>query len=364
MVRGRDARETGRPGRVRGAGEARSIGPRPAPGCRRPPLRRPAGAHRRTDIPEPAAPLARAASLEPRLRAAMLPPVQPTVASALRSALAALASSATPRSDAEELLSRLLGSSRAQLHLLGARKFTRAESDRFAAWLVRRAAHEPVQYITGRAAFRDLDLAVDPGVLIPRPETEGLVEAVLEVLRAEAPRWAAPRVLDLGTGSGAIALALAAEWPAAVVTATDASSAALEVARANAAALQPAGRVRFLAGRWFGALGAQERFEVVVSNPPYIATGEWDDLPEDVRSFEPRAALFSGASGLDDAREIVERAPRHLVAGGLLALELAEERVHQVAGWFQGVPGWQVVEVREDLARRPRYLLARSSVTR
>jgi release factor glutamine methyltransferase len=294
----------------------------------------------------------------------MLASVQPTVASALRSALAALASSPTPRSDAEELLSRLLGSSRAQLNLLGARPLTRAESARLGAWFTRRAAHEPVQYITGRAAFRDLDLAVDPRVLIPRPETEGLVEAVLEVLRAEAPRSVAPRVLDLGTGSGAIALALAAEWPAVVVTATDASAGALEVARANAAALELAGRVRFLLGHWFEAVGAGERFEVVVSNPPYIATGERDDLPDDVRSFEPGQALFSGASGLDDAREIVEQAPRHLAPGGLLALELAEDRAHQVAGWFRGAPAWQAVEVRDDLARRPRYLLARAVVLR
>ena len=290
--------------------------------------------------------------------------MQPTVASTLRSALAALASSPTPRSDAEELLSRLLGVSRAELHLLGARKLTRTESARLASWFTRRAAHEPVQYITGRAAFRDLDLAVDPRVLIPRPETEGLAGAVLEVLRAEAARWPAPRVLDLGTGSGVIALALATECPAAVVTATDASAEALEVARANAAALELAGRVRLLAGHWFEAVGAQERFEAVVSNPPYIATGEWDELPEDVRSFEPRQALFSGASGLDDAREIVDQAPRHLAAGGLLALELAEDRVHQVAGWLRGAPGWQAVEVRDDLARRPRYLLARAAEIR
>jgi release factor glutamine methyltransferase len=294
----------------------------------------------------------------------MLLPVQPTVASTLRSALAALASSPTPRSDAEELLSRVIGSSRAQLNLLGTRKLTRAESTRFAAGLVRRAAHEPVQYITGRAAFRDLDLAVEPRVLIPRPETEGLVEVVIEVLRAEAPHWKAPRVLDLGTGSGAIALALAAEWPAAVVTATDVSAGALEVARANAAALELAGRVRFLAGHWFEAVGAQERFEVVVSNPPYIATGERDALPEDVRSFEPSQALFSGASGLDAAREIVEQALLHLLPGGLLALELAEERAHQVAGWLHGAPGWQAVEVCDDLSRRPRYLLARAATIR
>jgi release factor glutamine methyltransferase len=296
----------------------------------------------------------------PPLRAAMLPPVQPTVDSALRAALAALASLATPRSDAEELLSRLLGVSRARLRLLGARPLTPAESARFDSWLVRRAAHEPVQYLTGRAAFRDLDLAVDPRVLVPRPETEGLAGAVLEVLQAEAARWPAPRVLDLGTGSGALALALASEWPAAVVTATDASGGALEVARANADALGLAGRVRFLAGHWFEAVEAGERFEVVVSNPPYIATGEWDELPEDVRAFEPRQALFSGESGLDDAREIVAAAPRHLAARGLLALELAETRVHEAAGWLRGGPGWQEVEVRDDLARWPRYLLARA----
>lgn len=294
----------------------------------------------------------------------MLTPVQPTVASALRGALAALESSPTPRSDAEELLSRLLGVSRARLALLGARPLAPAESARLEAWLVRRAAHEPVQYLTGRAAFRDLDLAVDPRVLIPRPETEGLAGAVIEVLRAETARWPAPRVLDLGTGSGAVALALAAEWPAAVVTATDASAGALEVARANAEALGLAGRVRLLAGHWFGAVGVEERFEVVVSNPPYVATGEWDDLPEDVRSFEPRQALFSGASGLDDAREIIGQAPRHLAGGGLLALELAEERVHQAAGWLRGASAWQSVEVRDDLARRPRYLLARAVASR
>jgi release factor glutamine methyltransferase len=285
--------------------------------------------------------------------------VQPNVASALRLALAVLGSSPTPRSDAEELLSRLLGVSRAQLHLLDRRMLTRAESAQLESWLRRRAAHEPVQYITGRAAFRDLDLAVSPGVLVPRPETEGLVEAVLEVLRAQAQPWPAPRVLDLGTGSGAVALALAAEWPAAIVTASDASAVALESARANAAALELGARVRLLAGHWFGAVGAQERFEVVVSNPPYIATGEWDALPEDVRSFEPRAGLFAGASGLDATREIVDQAPLHLAAGGLLALELAEERAHQVAGWLEGAPGWQSVEVRTDLAGRPRYLLAR-----
>jgi release factor glutamine methyltransferase len=285
--------------------------------------------------------------------------VGPTVASALRAALSALASSPTPRSDAEELLSRLLGVPRSRLHVIGERVLTPEESERLDSWLLRRAAREPVQYITGRAAFRDLDLAVSPSVLIPRPETEGLVEAVLEVLHAARSRWPAPRVLDLGTGSGAVALALAAEWPAALVTASDASMAALEVARANAAALGLGERVRFVAGDWFGAVGEDERFEVVVSNPPYVATREREVLPEDVRGFEPPQALFSGAGGLDAVRAIVAEAPRRLVAGGLLALELAETRAPMVAGWLAGSPGWEAPELRADLAGRPRYLLAR-----
>jgi release factor glutamine methyltransferase len=283
--------------------------------------------------------------------------VAPTIASALRAAQEALAALPSPRSDAEELLGRLLGLTRAGLHLDGARVLTDAEATRFDGWLARRAAHEPVQYITGRAAFRGLDLAVGPGVLVPRPETEGLVEAVLGVLREAG--WPAPRVLDLGTGSGAVALAVAAEWPAAALTATDASPAALERARANAAALGLADRVRFVPGRWFEAVGADERFEVVVSNPPYVAADEWDALPRDVRDFEPREALLAGPRGLDDLRVIAGDAPAHLAPGGLLALELAEARAGEVAAWFLCSPLWCGVEVRPDLAGRPRCLLAR-----
>src|SRR5207249_5573639 len=137
--------------------------------------------------------------------------------------------------EAEEMLGRIRGLGRSDLYLQRTRALSADEWRRLEGWLARRVRGEPVQYLTGRAAFRGLDLAVRPGVLIPRPETEGLVEAVLGVLRAERGRWPAPRVLDLGTGSGAVALALAAEWPASVVTATDASALALEVARGNAA---------------------------------------------------------------------------------------------------------------------------------
>ena len=289
----------------------------------------------------------------------MLPYMVRTVVEALRHALTRLPDLPSARADAEELVSRLLGMGRGDLHLDRERALVPAEVERLESWLTRRAAGEPVQYITGRAAFRGLDLAVNPSVLVPRPETEGLVEAVLDVLRAEAGRWRAPRVLDLGTGSGAIALAIAAEYPAAVVAASDASEAALATAEENANALGLSARVRFARGDWFGAVGGDERFEVVVSNPPYVATGEWDLLPDDVRRFEPQQALFSGATGLEALREIVDDAPLHLVAGGLLALELAEMRAAEVAGWLEGAHDWSGVTLLDDLAGRPRVLLAR-----
>ena len=280
------------------------------------------------------------------------------VVDALRTAIERLGALPAARSDAEELIGRLLQLGRAGLYLERERVLSGEEATRLDAWLERRVAGEPVQYITGRAAFRGLELAVDRRVLIPRPETEGLVEAVLGVLRANATRWSAPRVLDLGTGSGAIALALAHEWPAAAVTATDASAGALEVARANARSLALEARVQFLEGDWLEPIPAEDKFEVMVSNPPYIATGEWGALPEDVRAFEPAPALFSGSSGLDALREIVDEAPIYLVTGGLLALELAEMRAHDVAGWFEGAHDWGEVRVLDDLAGRPRVLLA------
>jgi release factor glutamine methyltransferase len=285
--------------------------------------------------------------------------MDPTVADALRHALERLDAHGSPRAEAEELLSRLLDLSRAQLYLESAMTLSEHEWTRFQGWVERRVAGEPVQYITGRAAFRHLDLHVTPAVLVPRPETEGLVEAVLETLAAAPPGWSAPRVLDLGTGSGAIALSLAQEWPAARVTATDASDAALAVARENAASLGLAGRVTFAAGSWFDAVGADERYEVVVSNPPYIAEHEWEGLPADVRDHEPRGALVGGVSGNQDLRVIVDEAPRHLVAGGLLALELDETRAAEVVAWFEGAHDWSGAEVRDDLAGRPRVLLAR-----
>lgn len=282
-----------------------------------------------------------------------------TIAEALDYAARSLVGSASARAEAEELVGRLLDLPRTALYLDREQALPEGSWEHLERWLTRRAAGEPVQYITGRAAFRSLDLAVRPGVLIPRPETEGLVEAVLAVLGTESAQWPQPRVLDLGTGSGAVALALASEWPEAVVTATDVSAAALEVARENAAALGLEGRVRLLAGHWFEAVGGDDMFEVVVSNPPYIATRELDSLPREVREFEPPEALYSGESGLEALREIVDEAPRHLVGGGLLALELAEMRASEVAGWLEGANDWARVTLLDDLSGRPRVLLAR-----
>jgi len=289
----------------------------------------------------------------------MLRTMDRTIGDALDSARSRLSALPNAASDAEELVSRLLGVGRTDLHLRRRESMPAELWHRLDLWLAQRAAGKPVQYITGRAAFRSLDLGVGPSVLVPRPETEQLVEAVLAVLREELHRWPMPRVLDLGTGSGAIALAIAREWPTAAVFATDASDRALETARGNAAAVGLEGRVDFRRGDWFDAIGGDDRFEVIVSNPPYIATGEAASLPVDVRDHEPPEALYSGETGLEDLRAIVDEAPRHLVAGGLLALELAETRASEVAAWLDGAHDWRGVDLRDDFTGRPRILLAR-----
>ena len=289
----------------------------------------------------------------------MLEPLAETVGSALRAAIARLAVAGHAASDAEELLSRLLGIGRGELQRVADQLLPPALAARFAQQLARREAGEPVQYITGRAAFRHIDLAVDRRVLIPRPETELLVDAVLEYLALSDWAKRPPRVLDLGTGCGCIALAIAHEHPTALVTATDASADALALARANVATLGWESRVTFAHGEWFDAVGADERYDVVVSNPPYIATEEAASLPADVRDWEPHAALFAADDGLADVREILQNAARHLLADGLLALELSELRAAEVVSWLEGAHDWHGVELRDDLAGRPRMLLAR-----
>jgi release factor glutamine methyltransferase len=227
----------------------------------------------------------------------------------------------------------------------------------FDAMLRRRLAGEPLQYVLGRWGFRSLDLFVDRRVLIPRPETEGVVEMALEALdRIAGGREA--MVVDLGTGSGAIALSIAAERTNARVIATDASSAALDVARANLAGIGRAGvRVTLAAGSWYDALPDDHRgaVDVVVSNPPYVGTAE--PLPASVVEWEPVDSLVSGPTGLEAIAAIVARAPEWLARPGALVVEIGETQGPDAAELARDA-GFDAVDVRQDLAGRPRVLVA------
>jgi release factor glutamine methyltransferase len=225
----------------------------------------------------------------------------------------------TPRLDAELLLAHALGITREAL-LLGA---DQAVPPSFDGLLQRRLAHEPVAYITGRKAFWTLNLHVTPAVLIPRPETETLIEAAVRHFSGRAPRT----ILDLGTGSGALLLAALDQWSTAQGLGVDRSTAALEVARGNAERLGFADRVRFVCGDWVDAIEA--RFDLILCNPPYIEAGA--ALPPQVAAHEPASALFAGADGLDDYRRLAPQLPRLLRPGGLAALEIGSTQAAQVS---------------------------------
>lgn len=238
------------------------------------------------------------------------------------------------------------------------RPATEREVVRIDAMTARRVAGEPLQYVLGRWAFRHLDLAVDSRVLIPRAETEVTAEVAIDAAR----RVAEPIVVDLGTGSGAIGLSVAWECRHAHVWATDRSSEALEVARANLAGLGRAGaRVRLAAGDWFGALPDDlvGRVDVAVSNPPYVRLD--DPLPPAVERWEPAAALRSGADGLDDIRSIVAAAPRWMSSGGAIVLE-ADPRQMPAIGDLLVRAGFVDPRVRPDLAGRERVITAQWAV--
>lgn len=255
------------------------------------------------------------------------------------------------RHEAEHLLLHVLERDRAWLFAHGDDPLPAAEAAAFDVLLTRRAAGEPLAYLLGRRGFWTLDLQVSPATLIPRPETERLVELALERLPDDRPL----RIADLGTGSGAIALALASERPLVQVVATDVSEEALHIAQANAGANRIA-NVAFRRGSWLAPL-AGERFDLIASNPPYIADADPHLVQGDLR-FEPPTALSSGADGLDAIREIVALAPSHLVLGGWLLLE---------HGWDQGeviralliAAGFVDVATETDLEQRGRVTLGR-----
>ena len=259
----------------------------------------------------------------------------------VREALTTARTSGVDRLDAQLLLASCAGQSRSWLIAHGEALLTPAQATRFIGWLARRAAGEPLAYLFGEKEFHGLRLQVDPRVLVPRPDTETLVDWALELLATRPD--GATRVVDLGTGSGAIALALKHAQPGADVTALDASGGALEVARANAAALRL--DVRLVSGNWWSAVQG-ERFDIAVSNPPYIAL---HDPHLAALTHEPAIALTAGIDGLDALRHLIDHAAAHLRPGGWLLLEHGHDQGPAVQGLlFQS--GFARVETRCDLA--------------
>ena len=334
----------------------------------------------------------------------------PTLRSALTRATAQLDASPHLRADAPRdalvLLLHATSLTRAALYSDPDRPLTPEQQSAYDDLLRRRLTNEPIQYITGEQEFYSLSLHVTPAVLIPRPETEHLVEAVLSELKQSEPDPAAPlRILDVGTGSGAIAIALAHHLPHAHITATDISPAALEVAAANAARHHLTNRIHFLASdllatippdtasevassrperaigvpgelaRWGGAARSGETpafafdapgspagglgplgWDAIVSNPPYVSTADRSTLHPQVRDHEPAIALFAGASGLDIYRRLIPQAHAALKPNGLLALEIGHGQHDVVAALLAG---WNALRFVDDLQQAPRVALAR-----
>ena len=270
------------------------------------------------------------------------------IASLLRGA--ELPDSPTARLDIELLLAAAIGKSRSYLHTWPERIVTSEAAQTFADYLQRRRAGEPVAYILGQQGFWKLDLEVAPHTLIPRPETELLVEAALELLPALPAR-----VLDLGTGTGAIALALASERPQWQVTAVDRVLDAVALAERNRQRLQ-LDNVRVLNSHWFSALDG-ERFHLIISNPPYIAAADPHLVAGHVR-FEPSSALVAGEDGLDDLRAIITQAPQHLQPGGWLLLEHGYDQAAAVRELL-AQNDFEQIESRDDLAGHERITLGR-----
>ena len=257
----------------------------------------------------------------------------------------------SPRLTAELLLAHVLHTSRVRLYTDLDRPLEAGELAAYRGLIARRAAGEPTSYLTGTREFYGRTFAVDPRVLVPRPETQLLVEAVLQAV----PRDAEIRVLDLCTGSGCVGITLALERPRARVLATDTSPGAVEVARANAAALGPADRFEARLGDLLAPVEGEPPFDVVVANPPYVPTGELPTLSPEVRR-EPPLALDGGADGLDVVRRIAEEAPRRLVPGGLLALEIGDGQGPAVHSLLEAA-GYGSVRIERDLARHDRLAL-------
>jgi len=268
----------------------------------------------------------------------------PSIRQTLTTAASSFPFSDTPRLDAELLMAHALGTSRETLLL---RHIDDPVPPAFAALAERRARHEPVAYITGTRAFWTIDLQVGPGVLIPRADSETLIEAAAAHFARRAPAT----ILDLGTGPGTLLFAALDQWPDARGLGIDQSQEAQRYFEINVAALGMAQRVRFRCGDW--AEGLDDRFDLVLANPPYIATG--DPLPPEVSDYEPAAALYAGADGLDAYRVLAPQIARLLAPGGIACIEIGATQAQSAGALFvaQGLS----VALRQDLAGRDRCLI-------
>jgi len=283
----------------------------------------------------------------------ILPAISNSLGHILAAAVERLAAAhvGSPRMNAEVLLMFTLGCDRAYLYAHPERELTSAEIERYNEAVARRAMGVPSQYITGHQEFWGMDFILSPAVLIPRPETEHVIEAVLPLART----MPAPCIVDVGAGSGAIALALAMELPQAEVHATEISAPALEIARANAARHQLEHRVHFHHADLLDGL-LKGSFDFVVSNPPYVGESEEEQVWLEVRKFEPRSAVFAGHDGLDVIRRLVPQAHLALKPGGWLMMEISGTIAEGVQGLLAG---WNDIEISNDLQGIPRVLKAR-----
>jgi len=258
--------------------------------------------------------------------------------------------------NAEVLLMFTLGCDRAYLYAHPERELSQEEQARYQEVIRQRSQGIPAQYITGHQEFWGLDLIVSPAVLIPRPETEHVIERVLE-LHHQSSSGGFRRIIDVGTGSGAIALALAKELPQAEIHATDISPAALEIARANAARHQLEGRIRFHEANLLDRLSLKD-FDLVVSNPPYVGESEEDLVQLEVRKFEPRAAVFAGPTGLEIIERLLPQAHARLKPGGWVVLEISGTIAAALPRLLED---WKEVAITQDLQGVPRVVAAQKS---
>jgi release factor glutamine methyltransferase len=288
------------------------------------------------------------------------------VRAALKEGIARLREAGTPSYTlaAELLLIHVLGRDRTWLYAHPEAALDSASTQRYLALVARRAAGEPTQYITGKQEFWGLEFEVTPEVLIPRPETEHLIEVALERM-GSAAREAKLRIADVGTGSGCLAIALAKEFPRAEIFATDISEPALGVARRNAARHGLTSRVSFTRCNLLEELSADSQvagrqpihFDLIVSNPPYIALADATALPREVREHEPEQALFAGELGFDNYPALIAQAESRLQSGGVFVLELGHDSLAAVRSILNAT-AWRDIRVTNDLAGIPRVIAA------